>query len=107
MISPGQARAARALARLTTYEVAELTGLSRRTVSTFENANTVHIESIEAIQACLEAHGIEFLAHHGVRIRPGWRKGAGTPVDPEGGFDVVEQNTGDRFAPGYHPEKED
>jgi transcriptional regulator with XRE-family HTH domain len=71
MPSPRQIRAARALLGWESGDLAKHTGLSRVTISNIETARTQpHEESISSIARALDAAGVEFLDHDGVRIKP-------------------------------------
>ncbi len=70
MISIEQIRAARALLDLNQEELAKAAGLSLRTLNTLERAVVApRMETLRALQAVLEARGIEFLPDHGVKLR--------------------------------------
>ncbi|MDX2027884.1 MAG: helix-turn-helix transcriptional regulator [Alphaproteobacteria bacterium] len=70
MISIEQIRAARALLDLNQQELAKLAGISMRTLNTLERAVVApRTETLRAIQAVLEARGIEFLPDHGIKLR--------------------------------------
>ena len=70
MISIEQIRAARALLDLNQNELASLAGISMRTLNTLERAVVApRTETLRALQAVLEARGIEFLPDHGVKLR--------------------------------------
>jgi transcriptional regulator with XRE-family HTH domain len=70
MISIEQIRAARALLDLNQDELAKLAGISMRTLNTLERAVVApRMETLRALQAVLEARGIEFLPDHGVKLR--------------------------------------
>jgi transcriptional regulator with XRE-family HTH domain len=70
MISIEQIRAARALLDLNQNELAKLAGISMRTLNTLERAAVApRMETLRALQAVLEARGIEFLPDHGVKLR--------------------------------------
>src|ERR1700733_5743145 len=70
MISIEQIRAARALLDLNQEELAKAAGISLRTLNTLERALVApRMETLRALQAVLEARGIEFLPDHGVKLR--------------------------------------
>lgn len=74
MLNPRQCRAGRALLGLTQQELADLAGVSKRTVIEFEGAIRVpQPATTGSLQSALEAAGIEFLngggAGSGVRFR--------------------------------------
>ena len=70
MISIEQIRAARALLDLNQEELAKAAGISLRTLNTLERAVVApRMETLRALQAVLEARGIEFLPDHGVKLR--------------------------------------
>lgn len=70
MISIKQIRAARALLSLNQGELAKLANIALRTLNTLERAVVVpRMETLRALQAALEAKGIEFLPDHGVKLR--------------------------------------
>lgn len=55
-------RAARALADLSQQEVAELAGVSRKTVVRIETGGKgIAVEAVEKVRAALEGVGVEFL----------------------------------------------
>src|ERR1700733_6934142 len=70
MISIEQIRAARALLDLNQNELAEAAAISLRTLNTLERAVVApRMETLRALQAALEARGIEFLPDHGIKLR--------------------------------------
>lgn len=70
MISIEQIRAARALLDLNQNELAKAAGISLRTLNTLERAVVApRMETLRALQAVLEARGIEFLPDQGVKLR--------------------------------------
>ena len=69
-----QCRMARAALGLSTYELAELAGVSRDTVSRIEAGDTtLKAKTVAAIRAALESAGVEFTNGDapGVRLRKG------------------------------------
>ncbi|WP_090754609.1 helix-turn-helix transcriptional regulator [Paracoccus chinensis] len=73
-ISPAQCRAARALVELDQATLADAANVSRNTVVAFEKGQRVpNLNNLLAIQAALEAAGVEFIAEDGqgagVRLR--------------------------------------
>lgn len=65
-ISPRQIRAARALVDWTREDLARASGLTVRTITRVENAQTASRRStLEALTAALEATGIEFIPENG------------------------------------------
>ena len=73
MITAEQLRAARAMLRWDQATIAEKTGLSVPTIKRMEGgAGPVRgtYESVAAIQAALEAAGVEFLGGTGVQLKP-------------------------------------
>lgn len=78
MIEPSQIRAGRALVGLSQADLAELAGVSERTIKRIEIGDTVRPSSIEAIRSALERRGVEFIAENGggpgVRLRKRARK---------------------------------
>ncbi len=64
MITTAQIRAARALLRWTAADLAEASGVGTATIKRLEvqdGVPGVHAKTLQAIQAALEAAGIEFL----------------------------------------------
>lgn len=73
-ITPSQVRAARALIGWTLDDLEAASGLPKRTLTRFENANTVpRAGTIATIKDALEAAGVEFIPENGggagVRLR--------------------------------------
>ena len=69
-----QCRMARAALGLSTYELAELAGVSRDTVSRIEAGDTtLKAKTVAAIRAALESAGVEFTNgdEPGVKLRKG------------------------------------
>ncbi len=69
-----QCRAARALISISQDELSERSEVSKRTIASFElGSHTVADRTASAIQAALEAAGVEFIAENGggagVRLR--------------------------------------
>ena len=66
-----QVAAARRLLKMSQGELVEASGLSRRTVITFEQGGRVRPETIEAVREVLIARGIEFTngGEPGVKLR--------------------------------------
>ncbi len=58
---PIQSKMARVATKLTLTQVSEAAGVSRPTVTRFENGDTVRPESIEAIKTAFEAKGVIFI----------------------------------------------
>jgi transcriptional regulator with XRE-family HTH domain len=79
VITASQIRAARASLGISAIELAELSGVSRRTIGTMESVDgipEVNIKSLLMIQKALEQAGIEFIGapddRPGIRLnRPG------------------------------------
>lgn len=78
MLTSGQLRAARSLLNWSAEELAEQSGVSRRTIGALEKGNGVPItgtQTLQKVQNALEAAGIEFIGSPqdgpGIRIRPG------------------------------------
>jgi transcriptional regulator with XRE-family HTH domain len=70
MISPAQARAARALLRWPLKEISHRAGVSVTTVTRFETELATPIPATRAmIQRAYEEAGIEFLGKDGVRLK--------------------------------------
>jgi transcriptional regulator with XRE-family HTH domain len=71
MITPSQARMARAALKWGVREVAQAAKVSPATVTRFETEQAVNASTIEAIQRALESAGIEFTngAAPGARLR--------------------------------------
>ncbi|WP_092163164.1 helix-turn-helix transcriptional regulator [Bosea sp. CRIB-10] len=67
MINGPQLRAARAWLNLSQDQVAEITGVAKRTIARIESEATVpHDRTLRDIQSVLEALGVEFLVEGGV-----------------------------------------
>lgn len=65
--SPAQIRAARALLGWSQQQLAEHSGIGRRTVAAFENDDErVTAESVDAMEFALEAAGIRFTGVDGI-----------------------------------------
>jgi transcriptional regulator with XRE-family HTH domain len=65
-ISPGQARAARALIGWTQARLIEATGIPKRTLARFElGESSPQRRTIAASRAALEAAGVEFIPENG------------------------------------------
>ena len=61
VLKPEQCRAARALLGWTQAELAERTGLARKTIADFEcNLRSFHFRTLRDITSAFEASGIEF-----------------------------------------------
>lgn len=75
MITPEHIRAARAVLKWGTRDLAAASGVSLSTVTQFENGSDVLKTSADKIQATLEGLGIEFLDSGAPGIR--WRKKEG------------------------------
>lgn len=81
MITASQIRAARAFLGISAFELADLSGVSRRTIGTMESVDgvpEVNVKSLVMIQTALEAAGIEFIGspsdRPGIRLnRPAGR----------------------------------
>jgi transcriptional regulator with XRE-family HTH domain len=71
MITPEQSRAARGLLNWSQTKLGEAAGLSLPTVKRFETSNGVRVseDAMAAIRSALEAAGIEFINHSGVKLR--------------------------------------
>lgn len=71
MITPAQCRAARALLAINQDELAQASGVGKRTIVSFESSRSAPIRAnLSALQRALEGAGIEFLNEDGVRIKP-------------------------------------
>jgi transcriptional regulator with XRE-family HTH domain len=73
-ISPGQARAARALLGWTQDVLTDAAGIPKRTLARFELGDSLpHRRTVDAIRTALEAAGVEFIPENGggagVRMR--------------------------------------
>lgn len=65
-ITPGQCRAARALIGLSQGDVAKASAVSEKTLADFEReARKPYARTLAAIQAALEAAGVEFIPENG------------------------------------------
>jgi hypothetical protein len=81
MISSAQCRGGRAMARLSTAELASSARVGVATINRFElNQASSNPATLAAIQRALEAAGVEFLPDNGVRLKT-------TRVSPSGGSD--------------------
>jgi transcriptional regulator with XRE-family HTH domain len=70
MVSGRQLRAARGLLEWSAEDLAREAGLRRATISTMESeAITPSANSINAVMAVFDKHGVEFLSNEGVAIR--------------------------------------
>lgn len=74
-MTPFQCRAARAIAGISQEQLAEASGVAKRTIVSFEKeGRQPYGRTIEALQAALEAAGVIFLGDdgqgEGVRYRP-------------------------------------
>ncbi|AZO65822.1 MULTISPECIES: helix-turn-helix domain-containing protein [unclassified Mesorhizobium] len=73
MVTSAQVRAARGLLNWTVRDLAERSGVHRNTVTRIETEATPPGHSISAVQAALEAAGVEFIPENGggagVRLR--------------------------------------
>jgi transcriptional regulator with XRE-family HTH domain len=65
MVTSAQIRAARGLLNWTVRDLAERSGVHRNTVTRVETEATGPGHSVPAIQAALEAAGVEFIAENG------------------------------------------
>lgn len=64
MISAAQIRSARALLKISANDLAELAGVTWKTIQRFESADGIppsRAGTLERVQATLEAEGIEFI----------------------------------------------
>ncbi len=69
-ITAATCRAARALLNISQAELARLSGVSARTIASFEGEEARTIAAnLAMIKAALEGAGVEFLDGDGVRIR--------------------------------------
>lgn len=62
MMNPAQCRMARAALRLTTQQLADMASVGLNTVNRFEQGQPPRQSSVDAMQTCLEAAGVIFLA---------------------------------------------
>jgi transcriptional regulator with XRE-family HTH domain len=92
VITGAQIRAARALLRWTTEDLAREAGLASRTIKRFEQTEGIppsRSSTLAQIQRVLEAAGIEFIGTPeqgpGLRI---WAKGAASPEEQTEGIDL-------------------
>lgn len=65
MVTSAQIRAARGLLNWTVRDLAERSGVHRNTVTRIETDATAPGHSISAMQAALEAAGVEFIPENG------------------------------------------
>lgn len=71
MVSAAQLRAARALLNWHQSQVAEAAQISVGTIRNFEaGRGTPNAATLTVVRLALEAAGVEFLDHDGVRLRP-------------------------------------
>ena len=69
-LSPEQCRGARAMLAISAAGLAASAQVARPTITRFETGRSIPWPSnLAAIRRALEAAGIEFLAHNGVRLR--------------------------------------
>jgi transcriptional regulator with XRE-family HTH domain len=61
MIAPDQCRAARALLGWSAQQVADASGIGIATIKRFESGQSVHMTTVERVQASLEAAGMVFI----------------------------------------------
>lgn len=70
MITAAQCRAARALLAMNQDELAQASGVGKRTIVSFESKRTAPMKAnLSAIQRALETAGVEFLDGDGVRVK--------------------------------------
>jgi transcriptional regulator with XRE-family HTH domain len=71
MLSAEQVRGGRAMLRMTVAQLASKAGVAPNTVVRLENGDGVNMRTMKAIQAALEAAGVEFTNGDapGVRLR--------------------------------------
>jgi transcriptional regulator with XRE-family HTH domain len=69
MISPMQARSARAALGWTSVEMAEKAGIGSNTVLRFEKGDAFLSTTVEAIEETLRAAGVEFIGMTGINVR--------------------------------------
>ena len=80
MITRHQCKAARALVEMKQVDLAEAAGLSKQTLVDFERgARTPHRNHLAAIQAALEAAGVEFIPENGGGPGLRLKKGSAEP----------------------------
>ncbi|MCW3780276.1 helix-turn-helix domain-containing protein [Defluviimonas salinarum] len=73
-MTPSQCRAARALVSMSQDQLADASGVAKRTIASFEMEQRRPYErTLDAIRAALEAAGVEFIPENGggagVRLR--------------------------------------
>jgi len=68
MLTASQARAARAMVRMTVHELARRAGVAPYTITRLEADQTLQPRTLEAIRSVLEQAGAEFF-EDGVRLR--------------------------------------
>ena len=68
MLTASQARAARAMARMTVQELARRAGVAPYTITRLETGLTLQPRTLEAVRSVLEQAGVEF-SDDGVRMR--------------------------------------
>jgi transcriptional regulator with XRE-family HTH domain len=74
VLSAAQCRAGRALVKLTQNDLSAAAKVAKKTITDFEiEGRTPYPRTLEALQAALEAAGVEFIAENGggagVRLR--------------------------------------
>lgn len=75
-MTPSQCRAARALVAISQDQLAEASGVAKRTIASFEKEDRQpYPRTIDALRSALEAAGVIFVAENGegpgVRLRKG------------------------------------
>jgi len=68
MLTASQARAARAMVRMTVHELARRAGVAPYTITRLEAGQTLQARTLETIRSALEQAGAEFF-ENGVRVR--------------------------------------
>ena len=68
MLTASQARAARAMVRMTVLELARRAGVAPYTITRLEAGQALQVRTLEAVRSALEQAGAEFF-ENGVRLR--------------------------------------
>jgi transcriptional regulator with XRE-family HTH domain len=93
MVTSAQIRAARGLLNWTVRDLADKSGVHRNTVTRIETEATTPGHSIAAVQAAIEAAGVEFIPENGggagVRIK---KSRPPAPHLPDGEAGIIENN---------------
>ena len=91
MVTSAQVRAARGLLNWTVRDLADRSGVHRNTVTRIETEATSPGHSLAAIQAALEAAGVEFIPENGGGAGVRLRKSPDRQL-PNGEAGIIENN---------------